>query len=59
MINLVYGMSAFDNNKDKENCLEKKKLEKRAGIAGDPPCAGPGSAYLHQARFVNPWLVKL
>ena len=23
VINLVYGMSAFDNNKDKENDLEK------------------------------------
>ena len=25
MINLVYGMSTFDNNKDKENCLGEKK----------------------------------
>ena len=29
MINLVYGMLAFDNNKDKEICLGKKKVEKR------------------------------
>ena len=24
MINLMYGMSSFDNNKDKEKCLGKK-----------------------------------